>query len=192
MSDYIEIAGKIASTYTTLSAESLQEFAALLTPVKLKKNELFLDQGQVLRHLIYVDTGLLRQFYYKKGKDVTEHFGCEGTLVYCIQSLFFQQPTELLVEAIEPSLVYYIDYLKLFELTKRNGEISTLYIRMLQEGLIGSQEKADSWRFETARERYDRFLKDYPQAARQASINHIASYLLMAPESLSRVRSGIL
>lgn len=192
MNNNIEIAKKITATYTTLSADSLQEFAAILAPVKLKKNELYLDQGQIHRHLVYVESGLLRQFYYKKGKDVTEHFGCEGTLVYCIQSLFYHQPTELMIEAIEPTLVYNIDYRELFELTKRNSEISSLYIRILENGLASSQEKADSWRFETARERYDRFIKDFPQAARQASVNHIASYLLMAPESLSRVRSGIL
>ena len=50
-----------------------------------------------------------------------------------------------------------------------------------------SQYKADSWRFETSRERYARFVRDYPEIARRASVNHIASYLLMTPESLSRV-----
>ena len=48
-----------------------------------------------------------------------------------------------------------------------------------------SQEKADSWRFESARKRYLRFQQEYPEAAKRASVNHIASYLLMTPESLS-------
>jgi hypothetical protein len=55
-----------------------------------------------------------------------------------------------------------------------------------------SQEKADSWRFESARKRYLRFQQEYPEAAKRASVNHIASYLLMTPESLSRVRAGVL
>jgi len=195
MNDYLHIARKIASTAPgsqTLSIESLQELAAILEPVEIKKNELLLVQGQIHRHIAYVEKGLLRQFYYKKGKDITEHFGCEGTMVYCIQSLFYQQPTELMIEAIEPTLIYNIDYTKLIELTKKNCEISTMYIHILEEGLAISQEKDDSWRFETARERYNRFIKEYPQAAQQASVNHIASYLLMAPESLSRVRGGLL
>jgi len=195
MNDYLTIAKKISSTapgFNTLSIESLQELAAILEPVELKKNELLLGQGQIHRHIAYIETGLLRQFYYKKGKDITEHFGCEGTMVYCIQSLLYQQPTELMIEAIEPTLIYNIDYTKLIQLTKRNIEISTMYIHILEEGLAISQEKDDSWRFETARERYNRFIKDFPQAAQQASVNHIASYLLMAPESLSRVRGGLL
>ncbi|HKM44979.1 MAG TPA: hypothetical protein VJY12_05915 [Dysgonamonadaceae bacterium] len=58
--------------------------------------------------------------------------------------------------------------------------------------LIVSQQKADSWRFESSHERYERFLIEYPEVAKRASIDHIASYLLMAPETLSRVRAGVL
>jgi hypothetical protein len=143
--------------------------------------------------MVYVDKGLLRQFYYKKGKDVTEHFGCEGTVVYCINSLFNEQPTDLMIEAIvEPTLVYNIHYRKLGGLIEEYNEIATMFRRMVEHSLVVSQNKADSWRFETAHERYNRFIKDFPDAAKRASVNDIASYLLMAPESLSRVRSGML
>lgn len=57
--------------------------------------------------------------------------------------------------------------------------------------LILHQVKADSWRFESARERYERFLREFPTVAGRASVNDMASYLLMTPESLSRVRSAV-
>lgn len=193
MNEYIEIARKISSRYYNLSPEPLQRFAELLEPVKLKKKEILLAEGQIHRNMVYVETGLLRQFYYKKGREVTEHFGCEGTVVCCIRSLFHEQPTELMIEAIvEPTLVYNINYRKLCELIEEYTEMVVMHRRFLENALIMSQDKADSWRFETANERYTRFMKDYPDAAKQASINDIASYLLMAPESLSRVRSGTL
>ncbi|MDR1201060.1 MAG: Crp/Fnr family transcriptional regulator [Tannerellaceae bacterium] len=193
MHEYIEIARKISSPYNNLSSEPLQKLAEILEPIKLKKGEILLDKGQIHRNMVYVDTGMLRQFYYKKGKDVTEHFGCEGTVVYCINSLFNEQPTDLMIEAIvEPTLVYNINYRKLCCLIEEYSEIATMLRGLLENSLIVSQNKADSWRFETARERYNRFIKDFPDAAKRASINDIASYLLMAPESLSRVRSGIL
>jgi CRP-like cAMP-binding protein len=192
MNEYIEIAGKIASPYNALSSGPLQRLAEILEPVKLKKGELLLNKGQIHRNMVYVDTGMLRQFYYKKGKDVTEHFGCEGTVVYCINSLFNEQPTDLLIEAIvEPTFVYNINYRKLCGLVEEYSEIATMFRRLVEDSLVVSQSKADSWRFETARERYNRFIKDFPDAAKRASINDIASYLLMAPESLSRVRSGM-
>ena len=61
----------------------------------------------------------------------------------------------------------------------------------LENNLILHQVKADSWRFESARERYERFLREFPTVAGRASVNDMASYLLMTPESLSRVRSAV-
>jgi CRP-like cAMP-binding protein len=63
---------------------------------------------------------------------------------------------------------------------------------MMERKLVISQRKADSWRFESSHERYERFCREYPAIAVRASIAHIASYLLMTPETLSRVRAGVL
>ena len=67
-----------------------------------------------------------------------------------------------------------------------------LYCALLEDGLLESLRKCDVQRFESARERYETFVRQYPEAARRAPGKHIASYLLMTPESLSRVRAGLL
>jgi CRP-like cAMP-binding protein len=133
---------------------------------------------------------MLRQFYYKNGRDVTEQFACERQGVLCIASLFKKENTKLMVEALESGVIYLIPYFKLIELSGQYPLLATLLRKILESSLILSQEKADSWRYETAHERYSRFLKENPVAARQVSINHLASYLLMSPETLSRVRAG--
>ena len=89
-----------------------------------------------------------------------------------------------MIEAIEPTVVYDIPYTGLQELFVSYSSIAQLYKKILEWGLMVSQNKADSWRFETAKERYKRFLKDFPEAAKRAPISHIASYLLMTPETL--------
>lgn len=71
-------------------------------------------------------------------------------------------------------------------------EINLFYRKVLEYSLIVSQVKADSWRFETARERYNLLLEHHPEIIKRAPLSHIASYLLMTPETLSRVRSGVL
>ena len=152
---------------------------------------LLLEEGRIARHFHYVESGMLRQYYYKNGHDITEHFSCEDDLVFCIISLFRQEPTCLMIEAIEPTVVYDIPYTGLQELFVSYSSIAQLYKKILEWGLMVSQNKADSWRFETAKERYKRFLKDFPEAAKRAPISHIASYLLMTPETLSRVRAEI-
>lgn len=186
----LEIAKLICNQYGALPPEEQGELAKLLERKELKKGELLLAEGQVSRHANFVYSGMLRQFYYKNGRDITEHFTCEGYFCCCLLSLFRQVPTHLMIEAIEDCVVYALDYRKLAELSYRRPRIAAFKSGMLEEFLIISQMKADSWRFETVKERYERFMREYPEAAKRASVNHIASYLLMTPESLSRIRSG--
>ena len=68
-------------------------------------------------------------------------------------------------------------------------EVNMFYRKILEFSLIVSQVKADSWRFETAHERYNKLMRYQPEVIKRAPLSHIASYLLMTPETLSRVRA---
>ena len=164
--------------------------SSILTEKSLKKGELLLKEGDIARDLYWVGKGMLRQFYYKEGREVTEHFACENQGALCINSLFLQEPSSMLIEALEDSTVLLMPYDKFIELAQKHPQLATLLRKILEGSLIMSQQKADSWRYETVHERYERFQREYPDAAKRASVNHIASYLLMTPESLSRVRAG--
>lgn len=176
----------------TIPDELVETFASTLERREYQKGELILEGGAVSRYMHIVETGIIRQFYYKEGRNITEHFSCEGNVATCLESLFLQEPTRLLIEAIEPSVIYLLDYAKLKELTDVYPPINRMLQAILEWKLVLSQQKADSWRFENSHERYERFCKEYPEAAKRASVADIASYLLMAPETLSRVRAGVL
>lgn len=191
MKTAVDIVRILSGRFYSLPSREVDLLASIIQMKKIPKGTILLDEGQIAQYITYVDEGLLRQFYYKNGHNVTEHFACEGTLMYCIQSLFRQEPTELMAEAIDTSVVYLIPYSELVKLTAQYSSIAQFVRKLLEDGLISSQVKADSWRFETAEERYLRFLRDFPQAAREAPVGDIASYLLMTPETLSRMRRKI-
>lgn len=161
MESRLEIARTIAGKYNIqLNTNDLERLASIMEYKELAKGEVYLEQGQIARELIYVHSGMIRQFYYKKGHDITEHFTCEGaTLAYCIVSLFTGRPTDLLIEALEPTVIYTISNDALHALSLQYPGITGFHIRILEDSLVVSQQKADSWRFETARERYERFVK---------------------------------
>lgn len=192
MNPILDIAKRISSDFYPLSDQGLKLLASIIETKELSKGEIYLSEGETDKYIAYVEKGLMRQFYYKNGRDITEHFTVEGKIIFCTHSLFHQVATQLMAEALEPSILYRMPYKKLLELGDTYPEILHFVRKMLEFCLVLSQEKADSWRFETARERYERFFKDFPEAAKRASVNHIASYLLMTPESLSRVRAGLL
>ncbi|EGJ99366.1 Crp/Fnr family transcriptional regulator [Dysgonomonas gadei] len=189
----IGVAEKLAKGYDmVLSHEAVRELDSILIRKTYPKETVVLNLHEVCTDMYIVETGMVRQFYYKDGRDISEHFSCEGDVVFCIESLFLKEPTTLLMETIEPSVIYHLNYSQFQQLCDRYTDINRLYRRIVEQDLIVSQRKADSWRFESARERYERFCLEYPEAARRASVAHIATYLLMTPETLSRVRSGIL
>ena len=187
-----DIARELARKYSTMTHDELDILEGILEPVKYGKGEMILAEGEVCRGISYIEKGLVRQFYNKNGKEVTEHLGVEHTIFMCIESLFKEEPTRLLVEALEATLVYILPKSKLEAAAIRNVNIQMLYRKILEESLIQSQVHADLMRFETAPNKYKRLCELSPQVVLRAPLTYIASYLQMTPETLSRIRSGVL
>ena len=182
----------VNSRFPEMSIEGRRQIESILIREEFPKGAIALNEGEVAHEIVFVGKGMMRQFYYKNGKDVTEHFSYEGCVIICIESTLKQEPTRLMAEALEPCTVYLLPYDKFMRLTEISWEINMFYRKILEYSLIVSQVKADSWRFETARERYNMLMHTHPEVIKRAPLSHIASYLLMTPETLSRVRSGIL
>lgn len=174
----------------TLAKESSHALADTLLFKKYKKGERILDEGEICTCIRYIEKGLLRQFYFKYGKDMTEHIAYEKGEVMCLESYFLQEPTRLMIEALEPSVVWEIDKASFDQLSIERADIGVLYRKILETSLIESQIKADTLRFEPAHERYNKLLQIHPEILKRAPLVYIASLLQMTPETLSRVRSA--
>uniref|UniRef100_A0AB33JEA5 Crp/Fnr family transcriptional regulator n=4 Tax=unclassified Prevotella TaxID=2638335 RepID=A0AB33JEA5_9BACT len=187
-----DIARELARKYSTMTHDELDILESILVPMKFAKNEVILKEGDVCRNIYYVDRGLIRQFYFKNGKEVTEHLGEDRTIFMCIESLFREEPSKLQVEAIEPTVIYALPKHRLEEVALHNVNIQILYRKILEESLIISQVHADLVRFESAQDRYKKICKLNPQVVLRAPLVYIANYLQMTPETLSRVRASTL
>lgn len=186
----INIAKEISEQYCKIGEEDMNLLAGILVPIKIKKGVNIVSENEICKNIYFIKKGLIRQFYVKNGKEITEHIAHEGNIVICIESFFKQEPTRLMVQSLEPSIVYAIPYHGLNEITKQSYDICKLKFAILEQSLINSQIKADIIRFETAKERYLRTLNTEPEIIRRAPLHHVASYLQMTPETLSRVRTA--
>lgn len=187
-----DIARELARKYSTMTHDELDILESILVPMKYAKGEMILKEGEVCQHIYYIDRGLIRQFYFKNGKELTEHLGTDHSIFMCIESLFREEPTRLQVEALEPTMIYALPKLRLEEVALHHGNIQILYRKILEESLIISQVHADLVRFETAQDRYLKLCKLMPQVVLRAPLVYIANYLQMTPETLSRVRAATL
>lgn len=195
MSHQFEIAKQIVEEtcpHRKLQLENIRLFANIIQCKKYHKGDIIWGEGEVCNSLLYIEQGLLRQYYVRHGKNVTEHLSYEGNgVVWCIESYFHRTPTHLSMEALEPSVVWEIPRDLMEDISDTNCDISYLYRRFFEDSLILSQVKADMLRFESAKERYSRLMQLFPEIIKRAPLTYIASYLQMSLETLSRVRSSM-
>ena len=192
METALYIAQKLAEqTSVSISKEALDKLASVLVRNEIKKGQNFLSEGEVCTQMGYVYKGLVRQYYYKNGKEMTEHFCCEDGVFICIESFLRQKPSRLVVEALENTVIYGIPHDPILKLAEECYEIEKVYRGLLENSLILSQVKMDMFRFESANERYNRLLREQPEIVKRAPLSYIASFLLMTPETLSRVRANV-
>lgn len=184
-----DVARELARKYSTMTHDELDLLESILIPMKFRKGETILKSGDVCRNIYYIDKGLIRQYYYKYDKEVTEHLGEDHTIFMCIESLFKEEPSKIEVEALEATVLFALPKVDLERVALHNVNMQLLYRKILEESLIISQVHADLVRFETAQNRYKRMCKLMPQVVLRAPLVYIASYLQMTPETLSRVRA---
>ena len=187
-----DVARELARRYSTMTHEELDMLENILVAKRFAKNEKILSEGETCENIYWIVKGLVRQYYYKNGKELTEYMATENTIVMCIESLFREQPTRLQIMAIEPTILYCLPKARLEAVAMKSVNIQILYRKILEESLILSQIHADMLRFESAIDRYQKLVKRSPQLVLRAPLVYIASYLQMTPETLSRVRTQTL
>ena len=187
-----DVARELARRYSTMTHEELDILEEILVPRKYPKGARILDEGEVCQSIYWIVKGLVRQFYFKNNKELTEYMATENTICMSIESLFHETPSHQIIQALEPTILFEIPMHELENAAIKSVNIQMLYRKILEESLIISQQRADMLRFESAQDRYQNLVKSTPQLVLRAPLVYIASYLQMTPETLSRVRTAVL
>ena len=137
-------------------------------------------------HAFHVVSGLLRAYFVDEaGKEHTFMFAPEGWTIGDLEATGFQGPTRLVIEALEASEV---EWLPLADLGVGQAVLEANFQRMIRRA--GALQRRVLMMMSTsALERYEFFLATYPQLEGRLSQKHIASYLGITPQALSRLRA---
>ena len=156
---------------------------------EVQRGDVLTAPGETERAFMLVLDGVQRlSFFTPAGDDVTVAFAYPPDYSGVPDSFFLQVPSAYALEALTDGRVLAIDHPALMELLDRHRDLERWAWRLLAAAGAGRGKREREMLTLTARERYARLLREAPHLPELVSQRHLASYLGMAPETLSRVR----
>ncbi len=184
----------ISDFLNTLVVFTEEELNDILTHFAIEyacKNQILVRNGEICKSLYYVEQGMGRSYYLNEnGKEITQWFFGVGKFMSSVDSFFQQSPSLYYLEVLEDSTLYSISKQDIDLLFAKYPKMEKLGRIVSIEMLTKISNKLNAIQFQTARERYDYMLTEFPDIVYQVPLGHIASYLGMTQETLSRIRRG--
>lgn len=178
-------------TITDFSEEECSLFIPFLTRKTINKGEYLLKEGQRVNEIAFVEKGVLRLFHLAEHKEINNHFFLEND--YAVSYLDFLKGTNSRynIQALENCelLTFNSKALENAYALSKNWE---RFGRIIAESAFATAtNRFESFLFLSAKERYLNMLKQYPAFIQRIPLYHLASYLGIERESLSRIRKEI-
>lgn len=180
------------SSNVTTSPELLQGLLQQFKVKQVTKGSYLLKEGDKCRHVFYVEKGLLRQYTIDvKGKEHIIQFAPERWFISDRESTYFDEPSSYFIQALEDSKVVFLDEEAFMKLMHSSEKFITFNNRLLHNHIRQLQRRINGLLSATAEERYLDFIELYPDILLRVPQSMVASYLGIAPESLSRIRKQL-
>lgn len=159
---------------------------------KLKKHQFLLNEGDVCKYLEFVNSGCLRQY-------TIDNKGTEHIIQFAIEDWWISDPYSFIsglsaiynIDALQDSEVLLLERSAREELLDSCPKMERFFRLLIEANHVATQQRIADSLSASAEERYLKFIKTYPKLLEQIPQNHIASYLGITPQSLSRIRKEL-
>lgn len=182
-----------------LSDEDLEQLSQHIKIKKFKKNETIHHIGDIFKSIMFINSGIARSYIIKEdGKDFTWHFhfsnensaNLKNFFIVDYASFTHQEPSKMNFEALEDCEVIIIDYQVLEKLYNSDIKWQFLGRIIAQEAYYLTHHRTISLLTLNAQERLNNLIEEYPNIFKQVPHYHIASFLGITPQSLSRLKKS--
>lgn len=171
-----------------MSAEAERDFYKRTIRQERTKGSFYLKEGQTASGLFVIEKGSARVFYTKDNREINTLFALEGEVVASSRTLFFELPARENIQFLEDSVIYSVSRTDLFDLCRLYPDINTIERLATEAYCLSLEERIFSLQILSATERYEELFRDRPELLQRISLGHIASYLGVTLETLSRIR----
>lgn len=159
---------------------------------KFNAKEYLLRNNETSKHLYFIVNGLVRVFYLKDGKEITTYLSCDNGFVYSHSSFINQSKSFEFIQCLENTEVLSIDFNGMQELYDSIPKWQKIGRILAESTVICLSDRLLKLHATPAKEKYLDFLRTSPmKIVQRTPLIHIASFLGITPESLSRIRKEI-
>lgn len=187
---------KIKKVYKLGKSLTLADIQVLIKATKSKTygtGEFIIKEGESKKEVFFIQKGLVRVYKVnEKGNEITTLIRWENHMVASADVIFFNQPSGLFFQALEPTQLIYIDYDMLQQIISDNPKLEANRKYILQNVLKEALQRVDSFVLCSPEERYLNFIKGNPDIINRVPDKYIANVLGITPVSLSRIRKRIM
>ena len=167
---------------------SMDNILAVFEPLEITKGEFFLRSGKICRQMAFIESGYMRMYDIADGKEITLWIGSDGKFITSLSSFIFETSNNWNIQAITDCKVYIINRENHFRLNKTEPKWLEFDNILLANSFALLEKSMFSQLHTTAKQRYDRLLREEPELFKYVPLQYIASMLGITPESLSRLR----
>lgn len=174
-----------------VSETDIQTLLDCMEEVHFKKKEPIVREGSKNSNLYFIKEGIWRAYYYKDGVDTTIWFASDGEAAFSVWGYVDNAQSMINIEAMCDSTALCISRTALNQLFSSSIGLANLGIRLMNHQLLMQENWLISSGSPRAKERYLTLIKETPELLQYVPLKHIASYLWITPQSLSRIRAEI-
>ena len=179
---------ELLTSQVPLSEECIDNIKNTISILNLKKDEHLVEKGEQAPYLYFISKGIVRVYYIKDGKDITDWLASENQFISSLVSLFTKKPSDQYVQVLEDTQLIAMSHNELEKLYDKYHSLERIGRLITTQNLLRLQERVIALQFYSAKEKYELLLKNNPQIIQRVSLTHIASFLGITLETLSRVR----
>lgn len=190
---FMEHLRRFVQTISQMSDADFELIVPILDTMRVRKKENLLSEGDICKHVYFLRSGFFRLFYVDfNGNEINCRFVGEHRFFVDFSSFLTQTPSKYYWQAVQDSELYMLKYSDIQAIYQRSPAWDHFGRLMAEYVYREMSERTEMLLFLKPEERYQYLLKKSPELFNQVSQFHIASYLGVKPESLSRLRKRLL
>lgn len=174
-----------------ISNEEWEAFQKILKPARLKRHDIFLEQGKVCRHMAFIEKGYVRFYFLAGGTEITKEFSFENSFCGSYTSFITGNPSRFTVKAMEDLELLLFTREDLLKMVNEYPVFSKFLLFSVENLFVRKENREASFLLDSPEEKYENLLREHKEMLQRVPLKYIASYLGISAETLSRVRARI-